>query len=219
MIFRTIVCAVLAAAACQAEPYWVSWTGTDYPENQGWTRYSSDPAAQRWLEDGKLFIDSRGGRWTYDECGQSRAGLMTPGPGETFEMRWRLKVDEVAGGPDPGVYVRSDDGYDVFFLFRSDSMDISCVDVFTLPLEAGLFHSFVFSSSDARTFSLSVDGGAPVSSALFDGVFTGPLVAWGDMTTNASLAEWDYFEYGIVPEPATALCWLAPVICARRRIA
>ena len=44
-----------------AEPYWFAYEGNDLPENEGWTRHTNNPIADRWLEDGSFFLDTRGG--------------------------------------------------------------------------------------------------------------------------------------------------------------
>ena len=52
--------AAAVAKPAMAVPYYYEYEGLDYPENEGWEHYASDPAPERWLEDGALYIDSRG---------------------------------------------------------------------------------------------------------------------------------------------------------------
>ena len=37
----------VAAGAAWAEPYWIAYEGNDFPENEGWVRYATNPPAQR----------------------------------------------------------------------------------------------------------------------------------------------------------------------------
>jgi hypothetical protein len=66
MIRTFMLAAVLAlgASLAAAEPYWVSWEGDDWPENQGWTRVWGNwdglyegPGAYRTLDSGILTFD------------------------------------------------------------------------------------------------------------------------------------------------------------------
>jgi hypothetical protein len=50
----------------RAAPYWVSYQGNDFPENEGWERTFTDPngvvgqgGAIRTLENGSLVLNSR----------------------------------------------------------------------------------------------------------------------------------------------------------------
>ena len=51
LLFLTGLTLVLAASAT-AEPYWISYDGNDFPENEGWTRVLNEGGAERSIEDG-----------------------------------------------------------------------------------------------------------------------------------------------------------------------
>jgi hypothetical protein len=204
----------LTIRTARAEPYWVEWTGDAYPETEGWIRGSSDPPAERWLEDGKLFIDSRADWFIYEQYGQPRPGMMTTGPGETFIMHWRVKVDEIIGVVDPGIIVRSDDQHAVVFNFSASTIESFYEPGVGAPFEAGQFHEFTLESADMRAYSLSIDGEVALEGAFYKSIVPDPMVAWGDIASHRSLSEWDSVGFGIVPEPASALYLLA--VCTLR---
>jgi len=210
---------VLAAGAIglRADPWWVTWTGDAYPETQGWTRYSSNPAAHRWLEDGKLFIDSRAAPFISESYGQSRRGQMTLAPGETFRFSWAVKVTEVLPlrAVDPGIWVSSDDQWDVLLNLGIDTIDSFYEPGKHASFTPGVFHVFELHSSDLRTYRLSIDGTPAFEGVFFKSLFYMPGVGWGDVTTGRSLAEWDWVHAGIVPEPSA---WLlaGPLALVRR---
>ena len=59
-------------------------------------------------------------------------------------------------------------------------------------------------STDMRTYELYIDGTLEVEGEYFEGLFS-PCFGFGDNASSASLAAWDYFRFGVVPEPATCL--------------
>jgi len=198
---------VIVPSVALAEPYWIAYEGNDYPENEGWTRYATDPPAQRWLQDGSLFLDSRAGVHTVDNYTIYFNGGLDPEPGETFIMRWRLNVHESAPWEDPGVYIISDDLYSVEFLFAEDNLLSLYEPSVYVQFEPGVFHEYELRSTDMRTYELYLDGGLVVNGVFFEGLFT-PRVGWGDVTGGRSLAAWDYFRFGVVPEPGAAVLLL-----------
>ena len=113
--------AAAVAKPAMAVPYYYEYEGLDYPENVGWERWVSDPAPERWLEDGSLVIDSRGLVGSTDDYGISFDSGLDPGSGETFIMSWKLMVEESTHW-DPGVYVKSDESWSVHFLFGTDCL-------------------------------------------------------------------------------------------------
>jgi len=209
--FISLVVAVASAAT--GDQYWIAYEGNDFPENEGSERYATDPPAQRWLEDGSLFIDSRGeGHIVDNYTVYFEDGGVDPGPGETFVMRWRLNVHEATLWDDPGVYVNSDDLYSVAFLFGEDYLfSVYEPDVY-IQLEPGVFHGFELRSGDMRSYRLYVDGGLAVEGVFFEGLFS-PRVGWGDITGAGSLAQWDYFRFGVIPEPSACVIALAGLSC------
>jgi len=55
-----------------------------------------------------------------------------------------------------------------------------------------------------------------VEGVFFEGFFSA-CVGWGDVVSSWSLAEWDYFRFGVVPEPSGWLMALTALPCIRRR--
>ena len=215
-VLNVMLTMLLGAAAARASPWWGAWND-GWPEEQGWTRYSSDPPAERWLEDGKLFIDSRADWFIYDEYGQLRPGEMTLGWQETFVAHWVVKVDDIipTGSEVPGLAVSSDDQWDVFFTLGVDRISSVYEPGTWAPFAPGQFHELWLESSDMRTYTLSIDGTPSLEGSFFQSLFYLPGVCWGDMTSHRSLSEWDYVECGITPEPSSLLCVLAALCVCR----
>ncbi len=207
----------VAPGVAWGETYWVEWTGDAFPETEGWTRYSSDPPAERWLEDGSLFIDSRADWFITEGYGQSHPGMMTPGPGETFVMQWRVKVHEIIGYSDPGVGLSSDDEHALVLSMGMDFIE-SAEEGTSAPFTADEWHEFTLESSDMMSYQLSIDGALAFDGDFFESPSLSPGVAWGDISSHRSLAEWDHVAFGIVPEPSSRLTILA-VICAAALLA
>jgi hypothetical protein len=204
-----IVVLMLSASAATASPYWIEWTGDAFPETEGWIRGSSDPPAQRWLEDGSLFIDSRADWYIYEGYGWATApGMMTPGFDETFVMQWRIKVHEIIGYGAPGILIWSDDQHALVMVLGLDFIidDVASTTASFTPHE---WHEFTLSSSNMLDYSLSIDG-TPAMEGTFweDMVPTPPGPRWGDIGSHRSLAEWDYVGFGIVPEPSSGILML-----------
>jgi hypothetical protein len=219
---------VLLVAGCAsvagADPYWIAWEGDDFPENQGWTRVWGNwdgqyegPGAIRTLEDGILTYDSLYDDGVYDFSKIYRPGQMDPGPGEVFVMEWRLKVDQVEGWfTDPGVVVSSDEAWVLGLDFGYDRVFSAFEDYLEIPFTPGVFHAYRVVSADMRAYDLFID-----DELAHYGTFkhlVGPSeVGWGDGVQGAaSLHRWDYFRFGVVPEPSSA--WLLGLALVARRI-
>lgn len=218
---RALVCVILLAftsVLAQAEQYWIAYEGNDFPENEGWVRYASDPPAERWLEDGSFFIDSRADVDITDSYAIPFAdGNLNPEPGEVFVMSWALLVEE-SHLWDPGVSVRSDDQWAVIFLFDEGSLLSVYEPEVYVEFEPGVFHEFELRSTDMRSYELYIDGEAAIEGAFFESLFSGAHVGFGDLARGgASLAAWDYFRFGVIPEPAAWLMGVIALVVFRRR--
>ena len=220
-MMRRIVIAFLLVAAVEvaaADEYWIAYEGNDFPENEGWVRHASDPPAGRWLESGRLFIDSRADVDITENYAIYFENGLDPEQGETFVMRWRLKVNE-SHLWDSGVFVKSDELWTVSFIFEEDSL----VSVFernvSAKFEPGVFHFFELRSGDMRSYELYIDDRLALEGKFFEGLFS-PRVGWGDIVRGgASLAEWDYFRFGVVPEPSCLVMVFTALACiCKRRI-
>jgi len=210
-VLNIMLAMLLGAATARASPWWVSWSGDSYPESEGWLHYATDPPAQRWLEDGKLFIDSRADWYIYDIYSQYRPGEMTLGPQEKVVGHWRIKVDDIipAGSQVPGLGVASDDQWEVSFILGVDKIISGYEPGNWAAFEPGVFHEFYFESSDMRTYTLSIDGSPALEGDFFESFAYGPGIGWGHITSHKGLSEWDFVECGIVPEPGALSCMLA----------
>jgi hypothetical protein len=198
---------LLSATPAGAAPYWVAWEGNDFPENEGWERGhfgDNGPTAERSLTDGIMTLDGRASIDIVD--GYVRQRQINPGPGEVFLVQWRLRVDDVLAHPlapyDPAVIVYSDDGWEVI-LEAGEAVGHSLLEQFSFPMEPGVFHHWELRSSDMRSYDLFIDG-ALVYAGQFVPAVRRSQVEWGDLTAGAaSSSRWDYFRFGVVPEPAT----------------
>ena len=193
-----------------AEPYWIAWEGDEYPEDLGWTRIWGDregdyhgDGAIRTIENGILTYDSLFDDGVYDFCRIERPGQIDPHAGETFVMEWGLNVEQTLGGEDPGVSVFSDEALGLGFEFAQDQL-YSVFEHSTIPIEPGAFHDYRLISTDMCEYELFIDCHL-VRKGNFVQVFSASRVGWGDSVQGAaSLHHWDYFRFGVVPEPGAA---------------
>jgi hypothetical protein len=210
--------ALSCAVACPAigERYWIAYEGNDFPESEGWTRNYGAGGADRWIEDGTLVLDGRDDMMIYDSYTMLRA--IDPDPGELFIMRVRLKVDELSFGyDDPGFAVASDESWRAGFQLSETRISNLDDPQMSASFEPGLYHSFDLRSYDMRTFELLIDGSAALTGP-FTHIISASKVTWGDKVEGAaSLSHWDYLEFGVVPEPtsAVALALLTMIVFGR----
>jgi len=197
---------VLLVAGCGsvagAEPFWIAWEADDYPENEGWERYTRAGGAERSLEDGTLILDGMASTEIVDIYYIQSS--VVPAPGEQFRIDWRLRVDEVQGFADPLVAVRAAD-LGAVFLHYSEEYIYSELEGVWIQFAPTVYHDFSFTSADMVSYELRIDG-----LLAYSGHFLGPWVSsgvtWGDATEGASsLSVWDYVRFGIVPEPSAGL--------------
>lgn len=208
------------AAPLHAEQYWLAWEGNDYPENEGWERRINGVGpAVRTLGDGIMSIDGRADRQIDDYYRMDRS--LNPEPGELFVMQWRLRVNEVIGHPlglyDPGVGLFSDDDNELTFVLGVDFIRSYHEDGAIIPIEPFVFHEFEVRSFDMQTYELRIDGTTARTGEFWKPNFRRSGVDWGDYTRgSASLTDWDYFRFGVVPEPSSLALILALAGGARR---
>jgi hypothetical protein len=132
-------------------------------------------------------------------------------------MRWRLNVHEAWPWEDPGVFVSSDDQYALLFAFGEGYVVSTFESNVSANFEPGIFHEFDLRSGNMRTYELYIDDQLAIE-GVFSKSFISPLVGFGDVVRGgASLAEWDYFRFGVVPEPSGFLLALMALACIRRR--
>ena len=195
---------VALAAPASAEPYWVAYEGNDLPENDGWWRITGPQRADRWLEDGALVIDSRESVFITDYYIHQMDSVPDPGPGEIFVMQWRLRVDEIVNPYDPTIGVVFDSGWGTGFVVGADFVQNVIVSDLTVSFAPGEYHNFEFWSDATYNYVLYIDGAFAFGGTMWP-FPPGPQVTWGDgVEGGASLTHWDYFRFGVVPEPAVA---------------
>jgi len=196
-----------------AAPYWVSYEGNDFPENEGWNHYYGDGnwptehTALRSIEGGCLVINDLYDPRIFDGAQRMlRAEQVLPQPGETFVAEWRAWVDPRSAAVDSGVgIVRGTvPDYIRFFLGPAGmQLEVPGGPV-TVPYEPGVFHSFRAVATDGAALVLELDGN-PVWSGAFNGELGPGLdtqIYFGNLVSGASsLVRWDYVRFGIVPEP------------------
>lgn len=209
-----IAASFVLCTCASATPYWIAYEGNDFPENEGWTRISSDGGAVRSIENGNLILDSRQSVAIVDFYSMERA--VDPDPGEFFVMQWGLRVREVSAREDPTVVVFSDDHRAMGFEFGDGYLINTFQPEQRAFIEPDERHDFSLTSSDMLSYQLWVDGLLTLEGDFF-GVFNASRVSWGDgVQGSSSLAYWDYFRFGVVPEPATTTIGTVGVLCCRR---
>ena len=214
LVLISTLCAFAASAT--AEPYWIAYDGNDFPENEGWERVISHGGAIRTIEDGALVLDSRADVMINDYYTISRT--MNPGPGETFIMRWRLRVDDVPSTVpwDPVAGVFSDNYTAAGFQIAEDRIRSTFEPEKVATFLPDVFHTFEFVSADMDSYELYIDGVICISGQ-FESVFEASRVGWGDGIQGArSLTTWDQFEFGVVPEPQSGTAILVLAFVAGR---
>jgi hypothetical protein len=218
----------LLAATAGATPYWISWEGegatAGLPEQSGWTRNwgnwqgAHQGGASRTLENGILTYDSLYDAGVYDFSKIVRPGQIDPDPGELLVMEWRLKVDAVTGWTyDPEVGLVSDRTAGVAFAFGVNVVSCGLDFDIDIPIAPGVFHSYRVLSWDMTTYRLFIDDQLAYVGP-FEPHVSPSYVGWGDSVQGAaSLHEWDYFRFGVIPEPGTLVMGAVIACCGRRR--
>jgi len=204
-----VAAVLLLAVAAPAEPYWITWEGNDYPENQGWQRITYGGGSHRWLGLGNMVID---GRASMDISDFYRLDAsMDIGPDEFFLMEWRLRVDEVYGFADPGINMTSLDQAMLTIVYSADRFYILDEHIW-IDFAPGVFHDYSLKSYDLVTYTLHIDGEL-AHTGQYSPAGWDSGVEWGDYVRGArSLSTWDYVRFGIVPEPTGALLGLAALL-------
>lgn len=211
--------AFVVAFPLHAEQYWIAWEGNDYPENEGWERQITNGGATRSITDGVMTLDTTADLWSNDFYRLRRD--IDPSAGETFRAEWNLRVDEVVGEIDvePSVGIFSNDAWAIGLEFGRDHLESVFESYQAVFYDPDTAHDFVITSDDMREYTLYIDG-VVAREGLFVEVLTPRFVAWGSgMLGASSRNHWDYFRFGVVPEPSTAaaLVCLSVIFVLRRR--
>jgi hypothetical protein len=210
LTFAVAALGVLVAQA-GADEHWITYEGNDFPENEGWERVTYNGEANRWIEDGALVIDSLHDPHVEDLAKMER--WMDPDAGELFVAEWRLLVEAPSTGYDAGVAIARSflPGF-VFFGFGPDRA-WNALDNLFFDIEPGIYHTYRFESEDMVDFDFFIDAQLSQEGAFLWPSSNQSSVGFGDQFDGwASLSHWDYFRFGVIPEPSgsllalTALC-------------
>jgi hypothetical protein len=194
--------ALFSGGMAFSTPYWIAYEGNDYPENEGWTRYTRAGGAQRSLVDGSLVIDSMASQSIVDEYYVNTPIVLAPA--EQLRVEWRARIDHVVPDVDPAVSVAAAPHGRILLSFAEDHI-VSDAEVVVINFAPGVYHDYVLTSADLTSYTLSIDGAVARV-----GHFVGPSSAtgacWGDcIEGGASISTWDRFAFGVVPEPTGGL--------------
>jgi hypothetical protein len=206
-----------AVAPLHAAPYWVAYEGDVFPEDDGWRRRNlGDGPADRSLSNGVLTIDSLWSDWISDFYQIDRQ--IDPEPRELFVAEWRVRIVESYGViGDVGVSIAPDTPASLGFRYEVDSVT-SAREGWSLPIAPNAFHAYRIESMDMLNYAFFVDD-VFVRNGVWDTISTNQsFVNWGDAVRGSrSLSEWDYFRFGVVPEPGTLSCFLFALFLTKRR--
>jgi hypothetical protein len=214
-----LIVALASAGAALGTPYWIAYEGNDFPENGGWLRMWGDEQGpehggdQRSLDGSILTVDGLANDQTYDFSLMQR--LINPGPGETFRAEWRAAVDVRSDPCDVGVVIARDDppGHVAFRIGPSYVL----ANGVAIGLQPAEFHTFVFSSSNMQLYQLLIDGAIYYENSFDSDSILHSYVTFGDgVMGQRSLSRWDYFRFGVVPEPTPMLLLVFTLARCRR---
>jgi len=215
LLFALAALGVLTSPA-RAEPYWLTYEGNDFPENEGWTReINAAGGANRWIEDGALVIDSRHNAAIIDSC--VIHGISDPEPGERFIAEWRVLIEETLFWYDAGVTIArtATVGHAIFHLGVDDVLVRREWE--HIPIEPGEWHVYRIETADMVEYTLSIDGQDVFFGLFEDQSLLQSYFAWGDRANGAaSLTRWDYVRFGVVPEPHSLVCCVTGALMFRR---
>ena len=216
LCFLSVV--TLSVSGGRADEYWFAYEATDrFPEEEGWRRFTTGGGAVRSLENGQLIIDGRRSIEITDRYEMNLEGNLDPDPGERFVARWRVRVDEVSSNFDAAVAIEADDNRAVLFLYEENRVFNWYDPAASAQFTPRVFHDFEFRSSDMRAYELRIDGLLAVSGS-FRPSLGESRVGWGDATQGtSSLTTWDYFRFGVVPEPGPVVMLLITLTAMLRR--
>ncbi len=209
-VLSLMLVALAAATAARASPYWIEYepAGGNFPEKEGWTRFTRYGGAERSLEDGWLVLDGTASVGIVDYYTMPMAGALDPEPGELFIVQWRLSVQQLTGYHDPTLGIFSDDGWAVGWHLSESAIESAFEPDVSATFTPGVAHSFEFRSYDMRSYTLSIDGAIAISGSFWLSLDTSD-VRWGDgIFGGASLSRWDYFRFGVVPESGSSILLL-----------
>ncbi len=211
-----LIVATLGGRALAA-PFTVAYEGNDFPENEGWRRRTTAGGAIRSIEDGQLVLDGRSNVEISDFY-ERRDGSIALDPGEQFFVEWRFSLEDHSGPiGDGSLNITTDDGYWVTINISPTRIRFGLTDEqIEFAFDGSV--SFRLESDDLRSFSLFANGSLIHAGHFRPLIGLGPRVSWGDGTQGvSSLSRWDYFRFGVVPEPRSCVGGIFGLIYLLRR--
>ncbi len=209
-----------------ASPYWVAYEGDGLPESQGWARHYGNElgpevgGAERSVDDGILTVDSLRHPWIYDFA--ERTLPADPQVGETFVAEWRLSVDPRSDTGDVGVTIAPHDSPAHLSIRYGPTGLILRPGNVVIDIAPGTFHQFRVESQDMQSYRLHIDDMLRYTGVFETYTLLQSFVNFGDCVQGyRSCSQWDYFRYGVIPEPSTFLLLLAAfcLLLVQRRAA
>jgi hypothetical protein len=226
-MYRLFALVVLLSAAslAYATPYSVLFEGDRMPEEvPGYVRHFGGGGATRSIEtdpngNSSYVCDSRASGWIWDTA--YYAGQINPTePGERFWAEWRLNVVADLGYPDTGVILAADNYYELFFNYAYDHVvsyyEYEGGQYWSYPIAPGVFHAYRLESSDMVNYRLWIDGEV-VRDGRWNTSLNHSFVSFGDEwcgnVPGGALVSWDYFRFGVVPEPKSMSLFVLVCVC------
>lgn len=217
MRIATILALLTLAGSAAGEQFWVEYDASCglFPEECGWMRTIEGGGAVRSLADGILTLDSMADPMIFDYYKMNRP--ITPGPGETFVATWRVCVAEQSEFWEQLAYFHGDAGSAVVLGYYLDRV-CSLYEGWYLPFLPGVFHTYRLESPDLSSYSLWIDDAYSIAGVFHSPCEPVPFVIFGDGTcgtgAGVSRTEWEYFGFGVVPEPSALITVFAIALCA-----
>ncbi len=197
-----------------ASPCWVAYDGDGLPETQGWARHYGNElgpdvgGAERSVDDGILTVDSLRHPWIFDFAEHTLPA--DPGAGETFVAEWRLLVDPRSDTGDVGVTIaRHDSPAHLSIRYGPTGLTLRPGNT-AIGIAPGAYHEFRLESQDMQSYTLHIDNTLRYTGVFETYTLLQSFVNFGDCVQGyRSCSQWDYFRYGVVPEPSAFLLLLA----------
>ena len=214
-----VAAVLISLSAAGADEFYLRYDAEGgFPEEQGWSRRYDDSAGEivRELRDGVFVDDTRSSIENFDLYEISPEELIL-NEGETLEITWRmrtLETDDSALRSDVAVFVSNAESRYTEFYLAADFVSEHPVNgrmKNVYGISGGAFHTYRFVTQDMARYDLYVDGEFAFSDSFHD-FAAGPKVSFGDtISGRSSLAEWDFVEVSVIPEPTCGLALLALV--------
>jgi hypothetical protein len=170
--------------------------GARVPAPRGW------PAARY---AGKLRERSYADPWPLGRAtpaGPKRRGRRCSSPSRTRCVKGKVRA---SAGTFP--FLTSYLGVDSVFI---DTEEVEFV------IAPGEFHTYRVTSEDMEAYIFSIEG-VPIHLGTFEDSLLESFVGFGDgVQGRRSLSRWDYFQFGVVPEPAAPLMAAVGVVSMMR---